>query len=86
MTPFPVLGYKHLPGCPAFVNKDALNERWAQTIHGQSLDRIAKHGGLSPAEIVMNVRLLPFHQGNLTTSFEAVGVCQQIAYHEGVRE
>lgn len=85
MTPFPVLGYKHLPGCPAFINKDALNERWAQTIHGQSLDRIAKRGGFSPAEVVMNVRLLPFHQGNLTTSSEAVGVCQQIAYQENQR-
>jgi hypothetical protein len=82
MTPFPVLGTKHLPGCPAFVNKDALDERWAQTIHGQSLGSIAKRGGLSPAEIVMNVRRLPFHQGNLTTAFEAVGVCQLIAYQE----
>lgn len=42
-------------GYPKTVPFSLLNEDWAQNIHGQTLDRLAERGGMSPDEIVMNM-------------------------------
>ena len=52
---FPVHSYRGYPGAPRYVRWSALNEEQAQRNHGQSLDRLAQRGGLSPEEIVFNV-------------------------------
>lgn len=56
---FPVLHhYRRDPndGIPDFVEWSALSEKRAQTNHSQTLTRLAERGGLSPREIVANVK------------------------------
>lgn len=57
---FPVLNSPE--GFPKFVKWDALNEEWAQKMHGQDLEKLASRGGLSVEEIVMNIEHRPFHE------------------------
>jgi hypothetical protein len=37
-------------GLPKFIQWDCLNEEWAALNHGQSLDQLARRGGLDPSE------------------------------------
>ena len=56
---FPVLHhYRRDPndGMPDFVEWSALSEEQARANHGQTLTRLAERGGLSPREIVANVK------------------------------
>jgi hypothetical protein len=63
---FPLLR-SHLPaghGCLPSVPWDlvAPHERRARTNHGQSLDRLAERGGLSPGELWVLVHDRPLHE------------------------
>lgn len=53
--PFPVITRNAGEQCPAFVRWDSLNEEWAQKNHSQSLEELARRGGLDPTEVVANV-------------------------------
>jgi len=55
---FPVLGGRD--GDPKAVQWGRLSNEWALKLHGQSLERLAERGGLSPLEIWWNVHHLPF--------------------------
>ena len=60
---FPVLHhYRREPGdgMPDLVKWSELSEDNAWEYHGQCLERLASRGGLSPREIVANVRGKPF--------------------------
>lgn len=62
---FPVLHhYRREPGdgMPDFVRWDKLSEDQAYIGHGQTLERLAERGGLSPREIVANVKGLHFRE------------------------
>jgi hypothetical protein len=37
-------------GCPEFIRWDALSDGWAYQNHSQTLERLARRGGLSPCE------------------------------------
>jgi hypothetical protein len=37
-------------GLPKLIQWDSLNEEWAALNHGQSLDELARRGGLDPTE------------------------------------
>lgn len=58
MKTFPVLNAP--PGCATTVPFEALSELRAQINHGQSLQRLAERGGLSPKEIWLNVHKIHF--------------------------
>lgn len=63
---FPVLQ----TGKKIYVDWDCLNEDWALMIHGQTLERLAERGGLSPKEIVLNVeRRKISYLENITISY-----------------
>ena len=55
---FPVLKSRHgdFENCPDFVRLDKLSEKRAQKNHGQTLERLAERGGLSPSEIAANLK------------------------------
>ncbi len=72
---FPVL--RAPAGCAAFVRWDALDDRHAQRVHGQSLADLADRGGLSASEIVINVRRLKWTDPVDLT--EAIAVTNSIA-------
>lgn len=46
---------KEIPNCPESVPFELLNEKFAMTIHGQTLDQLNNRGGLSVREICGNV-------------------------------
>ena len=46
---------REMPGMPNTVRWDALNELQARKNHGQTLERLAERGGLSPTEMMCNV-------------------------------
>jgi len=71
---FPVLQPPN--GCPHFVRWDALDEGWALRIHHQTLERLADRGGLSPAEIFINVRHLRYYK---VPDVDAVALCHDLA-------
>ena len=50
---------KRYPLCPDTVPMAILSEEQAQRVHGQSLDQLARRGGLSPAEIMGNIQRMP---------------------------
>lgn len=50
---FPVIGAKGDE--PKFIRRDALSEQWAWNNHSQTLDELARRGGLDPTEIVANI-------------------------------
>lgn len=58
MKQFPVLNAP--PGCATTVPFEALSELRAQINHGQSLQRLAERGGLSPKEIWLNIHNMPY--------------------------
>ena len=72
---FPVL--RAPAGCTAFVRWDALDDRHAQRVHGQTLERLAERGGLSASEIVINVRRLKWTDP--VDLAEAIAVTNSIA-------
>jgi hypothetical protein len=72
---FPVL--KPPPGCAAWVRLDALDEGWAQRVHGQTLKRLAERGGLCPEEIVWNLKRLKW--GHKVTRDYAIALTNGIA-------
>lgn len=51
---------KKYPDCPKEIPMSLLNEANAFGIHGQSLERLNERGGLSPIEIIGNIRNLPY--------------------------
>jgi hypothetical protein len=55
---FPVLGNAKYEDCPESVKWGELDDAWASRVHGQTLERLAERGGLSPIEIVYNVNKL----------------------------
>lgn len=58
MAPFPVLNPPE--GCAHYVRLSKLSEDYARQVHGQTLEQLAKRGGLSPQEIVNNyMRMTP---------------------------
>lgn len=57
---FPVLGHKNYRDCPRTVKWSELDDQWARSVHGQSLQRLAERGGLCPEEIYWNVHKLPW--------------------------
>ena len=62
---FPVLHhYRREPGdgMPDFVRWDKLSEDQAYIAHGQTLDRLAERGGLSPRYILANIESKPFRE------------------------
>ena len=52
---FPVLNAP--VGCAKRVDITKLNRNWAVYVHSQTLEELAKRGGLSAAEIKLNVEL-----------------------------
>ena len=72
---FPVM--KPPPGCTAWVRLDALDEAWAQRVHGQTLKRLAERGGLCPEEIMWNMKRLKW--GHKVSRDEAVAMTNGIA-------
>ena len=53
---FPILRpWNHRGALPNFVDWAALNREQANINHGQTLERLAERGGLSPDEIVANI-------------------------------
>lgn len=76
---FPVLGAHKYAGCPAQVRKSELNEDWAQKIHGQTLGQLARRGGLSPAEILVNIERRPYSAFGQITAQAALEAVFRIA-------
>lgn len=72
---FPVL--RPPVGCAQFVRWDALDERHAMRVHGQTLADLADRGGLSASEIVLNVRRLKWTDP--VDLAEAIAVTNSIA-------
>ena len=72
---FPVL--KPPPGCTAWVRLDAMDEEWAQRVHGQTLKLLAERGGLCPEEIMWNLKRLKW--GHKVSRDEAVALTNGIA-------
>jgi len=53
---FPILQ----SGPTMFIDLSLLSDQWAQKVHGQSLARLAERGGLSPVEVVMNIKRIMY--------------------------
>lgn len=64
-------------GCAAWVIWYALDGQWALRIHGQSLEQLAKRGGLSPKEIYLNKYRLPLLTN--VSDRDAIELCNKIA-------
>lgn len=60
-------------GMPDFVKWSELSEEWAQKNHGQTLERLAERGGLSPREIAANVKGKQFRE-ILGTTWAAIKI------------
>jgi hypothetical protein len=58
--------------CPKFVRWDALNEEWAQINHSQSLETLARRGGLDATEIVANVERRRWTNIGYSAAVEAI--------------
>lgn len=49
---------KQFPDFPEELPDELFNEDWAQKVHLQSLKRLNERGGLSPIEMLVNIRKL----------------------------
>lgn len=77
---FPVLGRDKWPkDCPKYVRWDALSEDQAMKNHSQTLERLAERGGLSPVEIVLNVKSRDLFDRSLVGSDYAMELLKSIA-------
>lgn len=64
---FPLLTDKYPK---VFIDWNYLNEEWALKNHGQTLERLAKRGGLSAKEVVMNIeKIKGCNIGSITDEF-----------------
>lgn len=70
MKTFPVLNAP--PGCAKTVPFEALSELRALVNHGQSLQRLAERGGLSPKEIWLNINNINIIDHNRITTEDAI--------------
>lgn len=70
MKQFPVLNAP--PGCAKTVPFDALSELRALVNHGQSLQRLAERGGLSPKEIWLNINNINIIYHDRITTEDAI--------------
>jgi hypothetical protein len=61
-----------LLGTPFAMRWNMLNEEQAKRIHGQSLERLAQRGGLSPSEAMANVERRAFHDVAKEQAFRAL--------------
>lgn len=50
---------KIFPELPDEIPNEKLSEDWANRIHGQTLERLNERGGLSIAELIMNLKRQP---------------------------
>lgn len=66
------------PDCPRFFPFSLLNEDWAQFIHSQTLERLAQRGGMSPTEILKNVRRERFEESSRFTEQYAVAEIRKL--------
>lgn len=55
---FPILNWEEYPGSPSSIPSELVRdcEAQAQRNHGQSLERLAQRGGLSPCELYAVMR------------------------------
>ena len=59
MIKYPVLWNWQKPTLPRYVNRSILHEDFAKYNHSQTLDQLARRGGLAPIEIYMNHYRIP---------------------------
>lgn len=48
--------FQKYPECPKQIPDEILDERWAAVIHSQTLKRLNERGGMSPSEVLLNIR------------------------------
>ena len=65
---------KKLPDFLKEFPDELLNEDWAQKIHGQTLKHLNERGGLSPLEMLVNVRKLSFKAFNEMNDEMAINI------------
>lgn len=58
----------------------ALDDAWAQRVHGQTLERLAKRGGLSPVEIAMNLMRVQWANGDAIPQDASIAMVKSIAF------
>lgn len=75
----PVLLSSRPANCVTSVGLDSLNGDWALHIHQRPLCALVKQGGMSPAEIVVNLERRPFGDIVKMCPDYAVRVVNQIA-------
>lgn len=75
---FPVLNAP--TGCARAVKISELDRFWILKIHGQSLERMAERGGLTPKEIMLNRRREPLMAIYGYSESDAVGIVNSIAH------
>lgn len=75
---FPIL--KPPKGCTDWVPWDAIDEKWAMKIHGQSVERLAQRGGLTPDEIFINRHKLNYFAKVFDA--EAIALCNELVSNQ----
>lgn len=65
-------------GLPDTIPDSLLNADWALRIHGQTLERLNERGGLSLAEIVVNVKKLSYREFDKITVTDAVKFVKEL--------
>lgn len=75
MKQFPVLNPPD--GCAKTIPWDCVNEKNAYQVHGQTVERLAERGGLSPHEIFFNHYSLRFNEFKVTID-EAVALVNKL--------
>ena len=65
--------------CPEYIDVSLLDNAHALKIHGHDLEHLAERGGLTPAEIISNVRSLDCKKIKGLSIYKAVQLLVQIA-------
>jgi hypothetical protein len=71
----PIMRAYQKPGYPTFVDFSKLNDDWALYIHQRPLVALARQGGMSPAEIYVNIHRRPIgdiHRAGHETIFDTL--------------